>query len=224
MLQSCGCRMFSFLSDLLRWFGQWSSDPAVRPTGGFQVTRRRSGTRSARVSWTRHSAERRSPRDAPAVGGWESCGRRGREVRRPLPEPATDRGFESVSHPSDISRDWLIAREDAWPKRDGAKRTARAEATDFSPDSHGRGMRSDLSAEIDRTAGAQTAPRFRPEPRPGPAGSPPETGAPPAPASSNTGRRSSGTASGARGRQLLPPRSSPGPASHRHAGSDPSER
>ena len=42
------------------------------------MTRRRSGTRSARVSWTRHSAERRSPRDAPTVGGWESCGRRGR--------------------------------------------------------------------------------------------------------------------------------------------------
>ena len=73
----CGCRMFSFLSDLLRWFGQWSPDPAVRPTGGFQVTRRRSGTRSAGVSWTRHSAERRSPRDVPTVGGWESCGRRG---------------------------------------------------------------------------------------------------------------------------------------------------
>src|SRR5208282_3087345 len=49
-----------------------------RPTGGFQVTRRRSGTRSARISWTRYSAERRSPRDAPTVGGWESCGRRGR--------------------------------------------------------------------------------------------------------------------------------------------------
>ncbi len=101
----------------------------------------------------RRSPDRRFPGDTPAVGGWESCGRRGREVRRPLPEPATDRGFESVSHPSDISRDWLIAREDAWPKRDGAKRTARAEATDFSPDSYGRRMRSDLSAEIDRTAG-----------------------------------------------------------------------
>ena len=55
-----------------------SPDPAIRPPGGFQVTRRRSGTRSARVSWTRHSAERRSPRDAPTVGGWESCGRGGR--------------------------------------------------------------------------------------------------------------------------------------------------
>ncbi len=33
------------------------------------------------VSWTRHSAERRSPRDAPTVGGWESCGRRGRGVQ-----------------------------------------------------------------------------------------------------------------------------------------------
>ena len=72
-----------------------SPDPAVRPTGGFQVTRRRSGTRSARVSWTRHSAERRSPRDAPTVGGWESCGRRGRGVRRPLPEPATGRDCSS---------------------------------------------------------------------------------------------------------------------------------
>ena len=29
------------------------------------MTCRRSGTRSARVSWTRHSAERRSPRDVP---------------------------------------------------------------------------------------------------------------------------------------------------------------
>src|SRR5271166_5674516 len=85
-------------------------DPAVRPTGGFQVTRRRSGTRSARVSWTRHSAERRSPRDAPTVGGWESCGRRGRGVRRPLPEPATGRDCSSsttsVNHrgPPSMSR------------------------------------------------------------------------------------------------------------------------
>jgi hypothetical protein len=87
-----------------------SPDPAVRPTGGFQVTRRRSGTRSARVSWTRHSAERRSPRDAPTVGGWESCGRRGRGVRRPLPEPATGRDCSSsttsVNHrgPPSMSR------------------------------------------------------------------------------------------------------------------------
>ena len=43
MLQSCGCRMFPFLSDLLRWFGQGLPTTAVRPTGGFQVTRRRSG-------------------------------------------------------------------------------------------------------------------------------------------------------------------------------------
>ncbi len=79
-----------------------SPDPAVRPTGGFQVTRRRSGTRWGRVSWTRHSAERRSPRDAPTVGGWETCGLRGRGVRRLLPEPATDRDCSSsttsVSH------------------------------------------------------------------------------------------------------------------------------
>jgi len=33
------------------------------------VTRRRSGTRSARVSWTRHSAERKSPRDVPTGRG-----------------------------------------------------------------------------------------------------------------------------------------------------------
>src|SRR5208337_2526283 len=90
--------------------GEGSPDPAVRPTGGFQVTRRRSGTRSARVSWTRHSAERRSPRDAPTVGGWESCGRRGRGVRRPLPEPATGRDCSSsttsVNHrsPPSMSR------------------------------------------------------------------------------------------------------------------------
>ena len=102
--------MFPFLSDLLRWFGQWSPDPAVRSTGGFQVTRRRSGTRWARVSWTRHSAERRSPCDAPTVGGWESCGRRGRGVRRPLPEPATGRDCSSsttsVNHrgPPSMSR------------------------------------------------------------------------------------------------------------------------
>jgi hypothetical protein len=87
-----------------------SPDPAVRPTGGFQVTRRRSGTRSARVSWTRHSAERRSPRDALTVGGWESCGRRGRGGRRPLPEPTTGRDCSSsttsVNHrgPPSMSR------------------------------------------------------------------------------------------------------------------------
>ena len=32
MLQSCGCRMFPFLSDLLRWFGQGLPTTAVRPT------------------------------------------------------------------------------------------------------------------------------------------------------------------------------------------------
>src|SRR5271166_2725301 len=98
-LRGRGGSNVSLLPDLVR---AGSPDPAVRPTGGFQVTRRRSGTRSARVSWTRHSAERRSPRDAPTVGGWESCGHRGRGVRRPLPEPATDRdcssSMTSVSH------------------------------------------------------------------------------------------------------------------------------
>ncbi len=42
MLQSYGLRMFSFLSDLLRWFGQ-----GLRP---------------------RRSADRRFPGDAPTVG------------------------------------------------------------------------------------------------------------------------------------------------------------
>src|SRR5271157_3101528 len=70
--------MFPFLSDLLRWFGKGFPTPPFGRPEVFQVTRRRSGTRSARVSWTRHSAKRRSPRDAPTVGGWESCGRRGR--------------------------------------------------------------------------------------------------------------------------------------------------
>ena len=65
--------------------GEGSPEPAVRPTGGFQVTRRQSGTRSARVSWTRHSAERGSPRHAPTVGGWESCGRRGRGAQETTP-------------------------------------------------------------------------------------------------------------------------------------------
>src|SRR5271165_6260821 len=55
-------------------------------------------------------SERRSPRDAPTVGGWESCGRRGRGVRRPLPEPATGRDCSSsttsVNHrgPPSMSR------------------------------------------------------------------------------------------------------------------------
>ena len=57
MLQGCGCRMFSFLSDLLRWFGQWFPDPAVRPTGGFQVTRRRSGAGRAAVAEDRGGQE-----------------------------------------------------------------------------------------------------------------------------------------------------------------------
>ena len=102
--------MFPFLSDLLRWFGKGFPTPPFGRPEVFQVTRRRSGTRSARVSWTRHSAERRSPRDAPMVGGWESCGRRGRGVRRPLPEPATGRDCSSrttsVNHrgPPSMSR------------------------------------------------------------------------------------------------------------------------
>ena len=33
----------------------------------------------------------RSPRDAPTVGDWETRGRSGRRVRRPLPEPASTR-------------------------------------------------------------------------------------------------------------------------------------
>src|SRR5208337_3784804 len=77
------------------WFGQGLPTPPFGQPEVFQVTRRRSGTRWARVSWTRHSAERRSPRDAPTVGGWEICGRRGRGVRRPLPEPATGRDCSS---------------------------------------------------------------------------------------------------------------------------------
>ena len=102
--------MFSFLSDLLRWFGQGFPTPPFGRPEVFQVTRRRSGTRSARISWTRHSAERRSPRDAPMVEGWESCGRGGRGVRRPLPEPATGRDCSSsttsVNHrgPPSMSR------------------------------------------------------------------------------------------------------------------------
>ncbi len=100
--------------------GEGSPDPAVRPTGGFQVTRRRSGTRSARVSWTRHSAERRSPRDAPTVGGWESCGRGGRGgVRRPLPEPATGRDCSwsttSVNHRGPLSMSRRVGYP--WPEQ-----------------------------------------------------------------------------------------------------------
>src|SRR5208337_3154666 len=51
--------------------------------------------RLARVSRPRRSADRRSPGDAPTVGDWGICGRRGRRVRRPLPEPATGRDCSS---------------------------------------------------------------------------------------------------------------------------------
>jgi len=40
--------------------------------------RENSGFRSARVSRPRRSADRRSPRDAPTVGDWDTCVRRGR--------------------------------------------------------------------------------------------------------------------------------------------------
>src|SRR5271166_4979724 len=42
--------MFSFLSDLLRWFGQWSPGPAIRLSGGLHVTRQRSGAGRAAVA------------------------------------------------------------------------------------------------------------------------------------------------------------------------------
>jgi hypothetical protein len=44
--------------------------------------------RSAMVSRPRRSADGRSPGDAPTVGEWESCGRRGRAGQETLPEPA----------------------------------------------------------------------------------------------------------------------------------------
>ena len=47
------------------------------------------------VSRPRRSADRRFPGDAPTVGSWKSCGRRGRGDRRPLPEPATGRDCSS---------------------------------------------------------------------------------------------------------------------------------
>src|SRR5271166_1465861 len=78
--------MFSFLSDLLRWFGQWSPGPAIRLSGGLHVTRQRSGAGRAAV--------------AEDGGGG----------RRPLPEPATGRDCSSsttsVNHrgPPSMSR------------------------------------------------------------------------------------------------------------------------
>src|SRR5208337_376210 len=66
--------------------------------------------RSARVSRLRRSADRRSAGDATMVGDWGTCGRRGRRVRRPLPEPATGRDCSpsatSVNHrgPPSMSR------------------------------------------------------------------------------------------------------------------------
>jgi|SRR5208337_2972705 len=58
--------------------------------------------RSARVSRLRRSADRRSAGDAPMVGDWGTCGRRGRRVRRPLPEPAT--GRDSSSSTTSVKR------------------------------------------------------------------------------------------------------------------------
>ena len=59
--------------------------------------------RSARVSRHRRSADRRSPGDAPTVGDWETCGRRGRAGQKTLPEPAAWRScfITSFASPRD---------------------------------------------------------------------------------------------------------------------------
>ena len=74
------------------------------------MTRLRWGTRSARVSWTRHSAERRSPRARRRSGAGRAAVAEDGGVRRPLPEPATGRDCSSsttsVNHrgPPSMSR------------------------------------------------------------------------------------------------------------------------